>query len=316
MISRVLVATDGTPGAMGALRMAQVLAQRDGARVEVLAVYDPPLQFYGLEAAGMIAGVPSPFGPAAVEELKRRVEVQVAGTGVGASEWPVAVKLGAVAPTIARFAEERGAALVLLGLRPHAAVERWLGRETLLRVVHLSHVPVLAVPADAEGLPRRVVAAVDLSELSLHALRTAPELVAPGGELHLLQATWAPAADEEWATMEWVKTYRTGVEERLQKLSAEIRSATTLTPYVHVRESTDPAHEVLRLAEEVGAELITAGSHGHGFFGRIVLGSVSTRLLHGAHCSVLLAPPPHFPAELRPERSREGVRAPHPTEPR
>jgi len=310
MISCVLVATDGTPDATGALWTARLLAERDGARVEVLTVFDPPMQFCGPEAAGQAAGVPSPYGLAAIEELRRRVETQLAGVGGGASDGPITVKLDRSAPAIARFAAECGAALVLMGLRPHVAVERWLGRETLLRVIHLSHVPVLAVPADARGLPRRVVAAVDLSELSLRAVERVPAVVAPGGELHLVHATWAPSPGESWANMDRVKTYRTGVEERIEALAGEIRRSTVLDVHVHVRGCRDPAHEILRLADEVGAELIAAGTHGHGFLGRIVLGSVSSRLLHGARCAVLFAPPPEAAPELRLAREMDEALAP------
>jgi nucleotide-binding universal stress UspA family protein len=298
MISTILVATNGEDGAIGALRLARALAERDGARVEVLAVYDPPIRFYGFEAAGMVAGVPSPFLPAAVEELHRQVQVQLAGVG-GASGWPITVRVGGVAPTIARFAAECGAAIILLGLRPHGVVDRWLGRETLLRLTHLSHVPVLAVPEELHHLPRRVVAAVDLSDLSHHGARVALDVAAAGGELHLVHITWAPSPDAAWATTDWIKMYRAGVEEQIEQLASELRTSAPLDVRVHVRETQDPGGEILKVAEETGAELIVAGSHGHGYFGRIVLGSTSSRLLHAAHCAVLLAPPPAIPVELR-----------------
>ena len=41
MTSTILVASDGTPGALGALRMAASLQERDGARVEVMGVVEP-----------------------------------------------------------------------------------------------------------------------------------------------------------------------------------------------------------------------------------------------------------------------------------
>jgi nucleotide-binding universal stress UspA family protein len=310
MISCVLLATDGLPGAEGALRTARLLAERDGARVEVLAVYDPPIKLYGAQAAAIVAGSPPPFTSAALEELRRKVGAQLAGVGGAASEWPITVKLGAVAPTIARFATDCDASLIVLGLTPHPAVERWLGRETPLRVIHLSAVPVLAVPAHASSLPKRALAAVDLSDLSLRAVRSLPDLVAPGGELHLVHSTWAPPTSEGWATMDWVKTYRDDVEGQVEELAAELRRSTSLEVHLHVPESGDPGREILRLAEKVGAELIAGGSHGHGFLGRIVLGSVSSAILHGARCAVLIAPPTDVPAELSPDRPRDAVIAP------
>jgi hypothetical protein len=45
---------------------------------------------------------------------------------------------------------------------------------------------------------------------------------------------------------------------------------------------------ILELAEEVGADLITCGSHGRGAMGRLLIGSVSEAVLHGALCPVLI----------------------------
>ncbi|MCB0712707.1 MAG: universal stress protein [Ignavibacteriae bacterium] len=52
-----------------------------------------------------------------------------------------------------------------------------------------------------------------------------------------------------------------------------------------------PAHEIVRRAEEWGAELIVVGSHGRGAVGRLLLGSVSQQIIHSAHSSVRIARP-------------------------
>jgi nucleotide-binding universal stress UspA family protein len=50
-----------------------------------------------------------------------------------------------------------------------------------------------------------------------------------------------------------------------------------------------PAREVLRVADEWGAHLVVVGSHGRSALGRLVLGSVSQKVLNGAHTSVRVA---------------------------
>ena len=50
----------------------------------------------------------------------------------------------------------------------------------------------------------------------------------------------------------------------------------------------DPVREILGLAEEIGADLIVLGSHGYGAMGRLLIGSVSEAVLHGARCPVLI----------------------------
>lgn len=50
----------------------------------------------------------------------------------------------------------------------------------------------------------------------------------------------------------------------------------------------DPARAISEEAEATGADLIVVGTHGRGAFGRAVLGSVSTKLVHRAPCDVLV----------------------------
>ena len=50
-----------------------------------------------------------------------------------------------------------------------------------------------------------------------------------------------------------------------------------------------PAGEIIEKAEEWGADLIVVGSHGRSALGRLVLGSVSQRIVTEAHCSVRIA---------------------------
>ena len=53
-----------------------------------------------------------------------------------------------------------------------------------------------------------------------------------------------------------------------------------------------PAHPITEIADEAGADLIVVGTHGHTALGGALVGSVTQRLLHIAHCPVLAVPPP------------------------
>lgn len=50
----------------------------------------------------------------------------------------------------------------------------------------------------------------------------------------------------------------------------------------------NPVDEILRVADEIDADLIVLGSHGTGLAKRFLLGSVSDRVLEYANCSVLI----------------------------
>jgi nucleotide-binding universal stress UspA family protein len=49
---------------------------------------------------------------------------------------------------------------------------------------------------------------------------------------------------------------------------------------------------ILTVADDIEADLIVTGSRAHGRIARTVLGSVSTEILHGARCDVLVVHPP------------------------
>jgi universal stress protein A len=51
-----------------------------------------------------------------------------------------------------------------------------------------------------------------------------------------------------------------------------------------------PHAEIVRRAQEIGADLIVMGTHGHGGLAHAVLGSVTERVLHRARCPVLVVP--------------------------
>jgi len=58
--------------------------------------------------------------------------------------------------------------------------------------------------------------------------------------------------------------------------------------FVHARIG-DPADEIMAVAREIGADLIVLGCHERGTVERMLLGSVSSKVLHEARCPVLVA---------------------------
>jgi nucleotide-binding universal stress UspA family protein len=53
----------------------------------------------------------------------------------------------------------------------------------------------------------------------------------------------------------------------------------------------DPATEIVIAANDLDADLVVIGSRGRGFFGRMLLGSVSGHVVHHAKRAVLIVPP-------------------------
>jgi nucleotide-binding universal stress UspA family protein len=297
MQMRIMVATDGEPAALGALRIARALAERHGAEVDVVCVVPPfpvlPSRVGGPEFLGADG-----WQQAACTAAHERVAAQLAEVGPESKGWPITVVSGPPAPTVVRMARDRGTSLIVLGQGRHALADRWLGSETALRVIRLSHRPVLVVPSDARALPDRAVAAVDFSDFSRDAARAALEVLRPGGTLHLVHVFWRLSeAIPPVGGHDWVEGHKDQARRDLDEMARTLGEEADAELRTELLEG-DPATEVLRLVAEANAGLVTVGSHGAGFLGRILLGSVSTRLIRSASCMVLAAPPNSMPAEL------------------
>jgi nucleotide-binding universal stress UspA family protein len=291
MSERILLATDGSGGADGAVRLAAALAHARGATLHAITVFEP-FTLYGVGAGYALPGAELEFERVREASLEQAARAQLDRYASGYGNVPLQVEVGAPARTIVRLAEEQGASMIVVGRGEHDRVDRWFGSETALRVAQLAHVPVLAVPSTASGLPTSAVIAVDFSDTSLASARLAASLLPPGARLVLAHVSWSSPGGQPWDEVpEWIQTYDAGARARLEALGAELAAEGGHELEVELLEG-EPAEELAGLRQRSGAEMIAVGSHGHGFIGRMVLGSVSGRLLREAGCTVLVSPPP------------------------
>jgi len=299
----LILATDQSPQVAGAMRYARDLAAARELGVEVVSVVEP-IPIFGASAAELAAYTRAELEQVSGQGLHRRITATLTEFDPVAARWPVVVEVGTPARMIVNRAQVRGAGMIVIGLGRHALADRWLGSETALRVMRLSHVPVLAVPADAEPPPKRVVVAIDFTELSLAAARSASRFAAPDADIHIAHVIAHPSDSLLVRGSVWLREQDDRVAEQLGMLASQLRREGAANVETHKLDG-DPAGEVLRLARRLEADLIAAGSHGTGFFGRILMGSVSTRLVRQSTCAVLIAPPTAVPQELQPSRQDE-----------
>lgn len=287
MTQRNLVATIGRAGSESALRVAAALAAARDAEVDVLTVLEP-LPIYD---AGFAPGL-MPFDEIdrqRREELLERVRAQVdAVAGITPERWTVRLRLGNPAQAIVDSARAHRVSLVVLGIGRHEPADRIFGHETALRVSRMSPVPVLAVAPGRDSLPKRVIVATDFSPSSLEAARAAARLMTGPGTLTLAHVS-PPVEVDSAAVDEWERRYAGSVADAFARFerSIELPAGVTLERVVL---KGDAAVELLALARRMHAELIAAGSHGYNLVERVLVGSVASKLLRSAHCSVLLAP--------------------------
>lgn len=293
----VIVASDGSLAADSALLLGSALGARVGVPVRVLSIVDALVLPGGAASA---YPDPSRADQARKADRLRAVREQVRKAIGERAACRVEVHVGPPARTIARAAADCDARLIIVGLGRHRLRDRIAGRETALQLTRLADVPVLAVPPGVDDLPSRAVVATDFSEFSAGAARAALDIVTRGAIVYL-----AHAVPRLGSVIPGLATSGMAHQALIAKAFVELRNQLRFDGDELVEDVTlhgDAADAVLAFAEASGSDLIAAGSHGLGFFERLVVGSVTTKLVRGAHCAVLIVPPPR----RRPAREGPG----------
>jgi nucleotide-binding universal stress UspA family protein len=134
---------------------------------------------------------------------------------------------------------------------------------------------------------KRVVVGFDGSAASVRALTAARALASE--DAALVAVTVAEtyfAAHAGMDAVAWEEQIRTEAEQTrmaAQDLLGDMPGAQAEVCLGH------GAPTLLKRAEKHGADLICVGAHGHGRVSGVLLGSVATRVVHEARCSVLVA---------------------------
>jgi nucleotide-binding universal stress UspA family protein len=267
-LRRILAATDGTPASDAALRLSGLLAQRDGAAVEVLSV---------LERRGAPAPVHE-FVDITGELMSYRLShvIPQAESAFGDWKgWTVRIIDASHTSTVGEVAEAEGYDLVVAGLR--RGWMRRLLRPTALRLAHHSRVPVLAVPPSVTALPTRALVGVDRDEAALSAARATARLLDGTATAHLVHVRTARAPHDA------------GYAPLFERFVQEFDAADLAGIERRVLRGGEPAERLLAYSDRVQADLIAVGSHRPTSLADRLLGCVSWRILRAAHCCVLLS---------------------------
>jgi nucleotide-binding universal stress UspA family protein len=194
---------------------------------------------------------------------------------------------GDPATVITRLAHKDGAALIVCGLGRHRVTDRVFGDETALRLIRVADVPVFAAGNRATEAPSRIVVAMDFSETSMRAARLAIELAAPEATIYLAHVAPRDGGSADWR--HWGASYKQDAGDALQRVREQLAAPRDVTLQKVILQG-DAATELLAFAGSVNADLIATGSHGHGFVARMLIGSVTTRIVRCSTCSVLTVP--------------------------
>jgi len=154
-------------------------------------------------------------------------------------------------------------------------------------IEHEEHTP--SKPSAAPPLTR-FVCGIDGSPEGLRAARQAAILTGSQGSLLLVCVTTPDLAGSVLSALPGAGAAATrAARERGQEAANRVRDAVATAATVVVKTRVGPPAAMLEAeARQTDADAIAVGSHGNGRAAGILLGSVATRLVHGATCSVLV----------------------------
>ncbi|TVP48448.1 MAG: universal stress protein [Gemmatimonadales bacterium] len=282
MFQRALVALDLTPAAETVLRALPAL--RSLGTTELVLVH--------------VSGVGDPFGDPHTEREMQVARLRALGAFLEREGFQVRAEVGEGEPSaeIVRLAGEEGASLVVLGSRSRSRVQEAFLGNVAMGVLRKARTPVLLLhvdpdPVDASGpdspgstvasppLGDHVLFATDFSEAADRAFIWVERLAAlRRGRFHLLHAT--SVALEEVPDAEQALAI---LEERLVRAGAKkVRTSV---------ERPTAARAVVDAAARDSPPLVVMGTHGRGFLGRTVLGSVARAVAQESRAPLLLVPP-------------------------
>lgn len=133
---------------------------------------------------------------------------------------------------------------------------------------------------------RNIVVGYDGSEHAKKALERAAELTSGGTVTVVAVAGVPPTTPVHGATAPSVRTEVEEAQRELDDAKAALASKGVAVKLVEGRG--DPAEAILEAAKGEGADLIVVGTRGLNAAARLLLGSVSTSVVHHAHCDVLV----------------------------
>jgi nucleotide-binding universal stress UspA family protein len=163
-----------------------------------------------------------------------------------------------------------------------------------------------------------VVIAYDFTPSAEQALQRAIEVAcrAPQHVLHVVTAIDAhnplPVLAAKHVDWEYAEKIQAMLVERIKPAFADRPSVSEVQFFAHARIGK-PVDEILALCREVGADLVFIGSHGLTGLERLVLGSVSERVVREAKCPVMVVREKTYVAvDLLNVFKYEHERKPHP----
>jgi universal stress protein E len=285
----LLLAIENDDNARAAIRVTDALTARGAV----------PTVIHATELMTPVAGTPDSmlfFAEAVLSEefhqaLVHSLESLISSTTGRPQTWPVRSVTGEPTSCIAQEAVARNADLLVMGIHRHGAFGQAIGENTATRVMGRSTVPVLGVRPGLRGMPRRLMVATDFGDSSREAAHIAANLSDPGGTVVLVHAS-LPSPIVEEGDEGTALIQREGIEHAFLHLAKEIGKGKSIRVET-ISRTGDAGSQLMAAAALVSPDLIVIASQRHHLITRLLLGSVTRKLVREGTWSMLITPPVH-----------------------
>jgi nucleotide-binding universal stress UspA family protein len=286
MYDRILVPTDGSDWAMAAANHAFALATLGDATVHALSVVD--LRHFEDDVVGSASedlSIAEQAARAAVE----RVEQVGEETGCRVRTH---VEHGIPHETVLRFVADHDVDLVVMGTHGRTGLERFLLGSVTERVLRGSSVPVLTTHIDGGTLPtyEQLLVPTDGSEGARDALDQAVDIAtAAEARLTVLSVVDSRAFTGGFETGPTLPNIREQLQQYAEDAADALvaRAADAGVDADSVVTVGLPANEITAYAETNDVDLVVMGTHGRSGLERLILGSVTERVVRTSETPVL-----------------------------
>ena len=281
----ILAGVDGSAPSNAAVRWAaREAAMRN---LPLILVHARTTPTAGVEMVWPALPVPEDLTRRQEEEARQVIAdaVNLAESELESSRIDTKVVFAAPIPTLVDLSKDVD--MIVVGCRGQGALARTLLGSVSTALVHHAHCPVAVIHNEAPERPDGpVLVGIDGSPSSELATAIAFDEASWRGATLVAMHAWNDADASSVPSLEW-----SALELAADKTLAErLAGWSERYPDVPVRRVVVWEHPARHLIERADtSQLVVVGSRGRGGFAGMLLGSVSTAVVHGAHAPVIVA---------------------------
>ena len=217
-----------------------------------------------------------------------------------------AILVGNPAEEIVDYADRESIDVIVMATHGRSGIGRWALGSVADKVLRATERPVVLIGAKGarpgllkKGVFKRALVPLDGSKESEAVIPYIEELASRlGAEVTLLQVlaivyhvyVSGEAAVQVPYTEEEMKPLKASAESYLEKVGSGLKGK-GVTTKCQVRVGA-AGHEIIKLADEIGADIVAMSTHGRSGVGRLVFGSVAEKVVRTGNTPVLLVRTP------------------------